>query len=51
MPHEIYEIGDDHSMAYAGEVPWHGFGQKLHSMKRGRKAPLFNGRRSHEKGL
>jgi phage/plasmid-like protein (TIGR03299 family) len=30
MAHEVYQIGEDDSMAYAGvEVPWHGLGQNI----------------------
>lgn len=29
MSHEIYEINGKDSMAYVGETPWHGLGQKL----------------------
>jgi len=29
MAHELYEINDGQSMGYAGQVPWHGLGQKI----------------------
>lgn len=29
MAHEIYKIGDEDSMAFVGETPWHGLGQEL----------------------
>jgi phage/plasmid-like protein (TIGR03299 family) len=29
MSHEVYKIGSDDSMAFVGETPWHGLGQRL----------------------
>jgi phage/plasmid-like protein (TIGR03299 family) len=29
MAHNVYEIGDGHSMGYVGDKPWHGLGQEV----------------------
>jgi len=29
MAHEIYQVGNGHSMAFVGDTPWHGLGQKI----------------------
>jgi phage/plasmid-like protein (TIGR03299 family) len=29
MAHELYQIGSEHSMAYANDTPWHGLGQQV----------------------
>jgi phage/plasmid-like protein (TIGR03299 family) len=29
MPHELYQIDGEYSMAYTGKTPWHGLGQEV----------------------